>query len=97
EKARQKDVDARWSEKNGVKHYGYKNHVKVDSRSKLIDRFTVTDASVHDSQALEALLAKGDPVTCADSAYTGKSCEAVFAGLEVEARPIERAYRNRPL
>jgi transposase, IS5 family len=96
-KARQKDVDARWSKKNGERYYGYKNHVKVDSRSKLIDDFTVTDASVHDSNALDALIAKGDPVTYVDSAYTGPRCEQLFTERKVEAKPIERAYRNKPL
>ena len=96
-KARQKDVDARWTKKNGERYYGYKNHVKVDSRSKLIEDFTVTDASVHDSSALEELIAAGDPVTYVDSAYTGPRCEHIFAGRKVEAKPIERAYRNKPL
>jgi IS5 family transposase len=96
-KARQKDVDARWTKKNGERYYGYKNHVKVDSRSKLIEGYTVTAASVHDSQALEELIAEGDPVTYVDSAYTGAPCEQVFAERKVEAKPIERAWRNKPL
>ena len=96
-KARQKDVDARWTSKNGQRHYGYKNHVKVDSRSKLIEDFTVTAASVHDSQALEELIAEGDPTTYVDSAYTGARCEKIFAERKVPAKPIERAYRNKPL
>jgi IS5 family transposase len=96
-KARQKDVDARWTKKNGERYYGYKNHVKVDSRSKLIDAFTVTDASVHDSNALDALIAEGDPVTYVDSAYTGPRCAQLFTERKVEAKPIERAYRNKPL
>jgi IS5 family transposase len=94
---RQKDLDARWTKKNNEKHYGYKNHVKVDSKSKLIDDFTVTDASVHDSQALEELLADGDPTTWVDSAYAGAACEAVFHGKGVSAKVIERAWRNKPL
>jgi IS5 family transposase len=49
-KLRQKDTDARWTKKNDEKHYGYKNHVKVDKTSKLIVTYSVTDASVHDSQ-----------------------------------------------
>ena len=97
EKVRQKDVDARWTIKNGQRYYGYKNHVKVDSRSKLIEDFAVTPASVHDSQVLEKLIAKGDPTTYVDSAYTGAECEAIFEARAVEARPIERAYRNKPL
>src|SRR3972149_6617387 len=43
----QKDIDARWTKKNGKSYYGYKDHIKVDEKSKLIDTYTVTDASVH--------------------------------------------------
>ena len=96
-KARQKDMDARWTKKNGERYYGYKNHVKVDSRSKLIEDFTVTAASVHDSNALEELIVEGDPTTYVDSAYTGERCEQLFAERKVTAKPIERAYRNKPL
>ncbi len=57
----------------------------------------VTPGSVHDRQALAELLADGDPTTYVDSAYTGAGCEAVFAAHHVEAKPIERASRNKPL
>lgn len=94
---RQKDVDARWARKHGVRYYGYKNHLKVDTRSKLITAFTVTEASVHDSHALAELLTEGDPTTYVDSAYTGGRCAEVFAGRKVEAKPIQRAYGKHPL
>jgi IS5 family transposase len=48
-KKRQKDIDARWTKKNGKPYYGYKNHVTVDVKHKLIRGYEVTDASVHDS------------------------------------------------
>jgi len=32
-KLSQKDLDARWTKKNGVSYYGYKDHVVVDARS----------------------------------------------------------------
>jgi len=54
QKARQKDVDARWTSQNGQRHFGYKNHVKVDSKSKLTEDFAVTPASVHDSNVLKS-------------------------------------------
>ena len=101
QKARQKDVDARWTKKNGERYYGCKNHVKVDSRSKpfgklraerLIENFTVTPASVHESNALDELIAEGDPTTYVDSAYTGARCEAIFSAKKVAAKPIERTY-----
>ena len=52
-KRRQKDTDARWTKKHGKSPYGYKNHVNVDRRHKLVRRYQVTDAAVHDSQAAE--------------------------------------------
>ena len=48
----QKDVDVRWTHNNDVAYYGYKNHTKVDAKSKFIDRKFVKDDSVHESQAL---------------------------------------------
>lgn len=71
-----KDIDARWTKKNHQSYYGYKDHVKVDAKSKLITKYKVTDASVHDSQPLKDLLDetdKGETVH-ADSAYTGQGC-----------------------
>jgi len=55
-KLAQKDVDARWTKKNNTVFYGYKNHIKADTKTKLIEEYTVTDASVHDSQPIEQLL-----------------------------------------
>lgn len=70
-KLRQKDTDARWTKKNNVTFYGYKDHAKVDAESKLITTYSVTDASVHDSQALLGLLDSNDKALFADSAYSG--------------------------
>ena len=55
-KLAQKDIDARWTKKNGVSHYGYKNHVNTDVGYGFIRRYVVTDAAVHDSRVLGELL-----------------------------------------
>ncbi len=55
-KKRQKDVDARWVKKNGQNHYGYKNHLGIDVKHKLIRAYEVTPASTHDSNVFERLL-----------------------------------------
>jgi len=55
-KRRQKDVDARWTKKNDKTYFGYKNHICVDVDNKIIRKFEVTDASVHDSRMTEKLL-----------------------------------------
>jgi IS5 family transposase len=96
-KRRQKDVDARWTKKNGERHYGYKNHVKADVQSKLIESYAVTDASVHDSQMLEPLVDGTEGEVYADSAYRSAEAETMLAKKEVNSRIHERAYRNRPL
>ena len=74
---RQKDEDARWTKKHGKSHYGYKNHINVDKEHKLIRRYAVTDASVHDSQMFDALLDEenGDRSVWADSAYRSEARE----------------------
>ena len=49
-------MDARWTKKNNSTFYEYKNHVKADTKTKLIEEYIVTDASVHDSHGMEQLL-----------------------------------------
>jgi len=94
-----KDIDARWTKKNNENYYGYKNHAKVDAKSKFINTYIVTDASVHDSQALDALLNEKDKDQSlyADSAYTGEDQENVITKYEMKNEVHEKGYRNRPL
>lgn len=69
-KRRQKDVDARWTKKNGKTYYGYKNHISVDVKYKLIRDYAVTDAAQHDSKVFEEILAENTSRDVwADSAY----------------------------
>ena len=98
-KKKHKDIDARWTKKNGETFFGYKNHAKVDTKSKFIDNYTVTDASVHDSQALDDLLTEEDKGQDlhADSAYTGEDQNKVIEKYEVVNKVHEKGYRNKPL
>lgn len=90
---RQKDMDAKWAKKNNETHFGYKDHIKADAESKLIVSYSVTAASVHDSQPAPGLLnADEDKVFFADSAYEGV---AVPEG--VEAAVCEKGHRGHPL
>jgi transposase, IS5 family len=98
-KLAQKDVDARWTKKNGISYFGYKNHVKVDSKSKLITMYEVTDASVHDSQPLGDLLEQMDSgqELYADSAYTGAEQDTVISQRQMKNKVCEKGRRNHPL
>jgi IS5 family transposase len=95
----QKDIDARWTKKNFVTFFGYKNHIKADTKTKLIEKYIVTDASVHDSQVIEELLTekdRGQPLY-ADSAYGGEDQQKVYKKKEMDDQVHEKGYRNKPL
>ena len=79
--------------------YVYKNHAKVDVKSKLIDEYVVTNASVHDSQPLDDLLDNRDKEQdlYADSAYTGENQDATIAKYEMVNKVCEKGYRGHPL
>ena len=98
-KLSQKDTDARWTKKNGQNYYGYKNHIKVDSKSKIIKSYSVTSANVHDSQELEGLLDGNDTgqLVYADSAYRSDEIEKVLKKKKLRSCIHEKGYRNHPL
>ena len=95
----QKDKDARWTKKNEENFYGYKNHVSVDRKHKIIRRYAETDASVHDSQRLDEILDKSNTSNevWADSAYRSVETEAKLTEKGYKSRIHRRGARNHPL
>ena len=98
-KKAQKDVDARWTKEHGKSYLGYKNHVNIDRKHKLMRRDTVTNAAVHDSQTLDALLDPHNPASnvWADTAYRSKETEEKLAQNGLRSRIHRRASRGKPL
>ena len=82
----QKDLDARWVQKNGVNHYGCKNNICINVEHGFIRRYAVTPANIHDSQMLQMLFDPEniDDYVWADSGYEGKCFEDLlnFGGFE---------------
>ncbi len=95
-KLAQKDTDARWAKKNDETHFGYKDHVKCDADSKLITEYSVTDASVHDSQRFTDFIDGTDKAAYADSAYSSKKI-AESLPEKCENKICEKGSRNHPL
>ena len=95
-----KDTEARWLKKNGVSHFGYKNHLAVDRATKLITNWEVSPASVHDSQVFEVLLdahpPKGHEVY-ADRAYRSKERLSGLRKKGFKSRITYKARRGQPL
>jgi transposase, IS5 family len=98
-KRSQKDTDARWTKKHGKSHYGYKNHVNVDRMHKLIRRYHVTNAALHDSQAVDELLMRGNTASgvWADAAYRSEEIEAKLKARGFTSRIHRKGKRGKPL
>ncbi len=98
-KLSQKDTDARWTKKNKETVYGYKNHVRADAEFVLITDYTVSSASVHDSQELPNLVneTKSAEAIFADSAYKSTKTDERLAEMGIENFIHEKGARNRPL
>jgi IS5 family transposase len=98
-KKRQKDTEARWTTKGSTKYFGYKNHIKVDMKSKMITRYKTTSANVHDSQVLEKLIDTDDAnqELYADSAYRSQEMEAELKEKGIVSCIHEKGYRAHPL
>ena len=98
-KKRQKDIDARWTQKAGQNHYGYKNHIDIDVKHKLIRDYEVTPASVHDSQVFEGLLDEDNSSrdVFADSAYSKAEKRQALAMQGFRNHIQRKGYRYKKL
>jgi IS5 family transposase len=98
-KLAQKDTYAMWTKKGNETHYGYKDHVKVDKKSKVIVDFSVTAASVHDINEFEGIIDGDDKEVWLDSGYA--SAEHVARIMkkypDIILHICEKGYRNAPL
>ena len=97
----QKDCDARWTKKNDVSYFGYKDHGLVDEEYKFVRDYEVTDASVHDSQPYLEVMpeepAYADQEAFADSAYVGEKIDTELKRRGFLPMICEKGYRNKPL
>lgn len=95
----QKDTDARWTKKNDEKFYGYKNHVNVDAKHKLIREYAVTPANVHDSQVFKDILYPFNTSRdiYADSAYSSDEHNELLKEQLYNNRIHKKGRRGAPL
>jgi IS5 family transposase len=99
-KLSQKDVDARWYQKRGQNYFGYKNHISIDKKSKLIKDFDITSANVYDGIGGIPLIQRMKPgeTVYADSAYSN-SIEFVkkLKYKKLKSKLCSKGYKSRPL
>jgi IS5 family transposase len=113
-KLRQKDRDARWTvkytkakanEESGprvdlaVPAFGYKNHLGIDRRHRLIRRWRVTDAARHDGALLPELIDTTNTASdvWADTAYRSQANEKFLAGRLLRSQIHRRKPKGKPM
>ncbi len=96
-KLAQKDTDARWAKKNNELHFGYKNHINADEKTKFITKYSVTSASSHDSTEIKNIVDKTDNRLHADSAYRSKKIEEYLESINCQSYVHEKCYTNNLL
>ena len=95
---RQKDMEARWTEKHDQKYFGYKDHVSADVEHKIIRDFEVTSAEVHDSQVFGEILSENSNQSVwADSAYRSENNEVLLEAMSYRSQVHQKARRGKPL
>ena len=96
----QKDTEARWFKTHGVSHFGYKSHIAVDQATKVITKWEVSPAPVHDSQVFAVLLDAHPPKGHEVSAVRAYRSGERISGLRKKGftpRITYKARRGRPL
>src|SRR5271154_1031222 len=113
-KLRQKDRDARWTVKYtkakpsedgaprvdlAVPAFGYKNHIGIDRRHRLIRSWAATDASRHDGALLPALIDKNNTASevWADPAYRSKANEKHLADNGLRSQIHRKNPKGKPM
>lgn len=95
----QRDPNATFTKKGGKNFFGYKNHVNVDRKHRLVRAYDVTTASTHDSRVFEEILDTQNSALdiWADSAYKSEKHDEVCESKAYRNKIHHRAYRNKPL
>ena len=96
---RQKDMDARWTRRHGARYFGYKDHIAIDTKHKLIRSYLVSHAAAADIHFLEPLLDKAKPEdkrVWADGAYYSKAQETSLETSGYQSRIVNRRAGKQP-
>ncbi|WP_320416379.1 transposase [Candidatus Vondammii sp. HM_W22] len=98
-KRRQKDVGALWTMKHGKTHYGYKNHISIDRKQKVIRKYAITSAEVHDSQVFKERLDENNSNggIWADSAYRSRTGSRFTGGAALPQSDSSQVDTQTPL
>ena len=83
--------------KSNEKHFGYKDHVNADEKTKLITKYSVSSASSHDSTQIKNIVDETCNKLHVNSAYRSKEIEEFLKDKNCKSFIHEKGYRSSPL
>ena len=98
-KRRQKDTDAQWTKKHNKCYYGYKDHINADVKYKIIRKYKVTPANVHDSQVIKDILDSKNTLQAVwgDSAYDSEEIAEMLKKKKIKNYINKKGCRYKKL
>ncbi len=90
----QREPDADWTRRGGLRYFGYKAHVAVDRGPGLIRRVFMTGASVNDTLAADDLLMGDEKEVWADKAYDTHARRARLQDRGIKNRICRRGNKH---
>lgn len=93
-----RDTDAGFTQKNGRTYHGYKGHIETSEKWDFVMNTTFSSATVHDSQAQDALMLWEETCLYWDSAYgMSRNKNEWYNELWIETELHEKWKRWNPL
>jgi IS5 family transposase len=72
------DPEAAWTKKDGRRTFGYKAHVALDMKSRIVRRLALTPANINETSCADALICGDERRVYADKAYDSKTRSAML-------------------
>lgn len=93
-----RDSDAGFTQKNGRTYHGYKGHIETSETGDFVMNTVFSSATVHDSQAQDALMLGEETCIYWDSAYgMSQNKNEWYNELGIQTELHEKGKRNTPL
>jgi len=93
-----RDTGADFAKRNGGKTvYGYKGHIGMDMKSKIIHSVEFTPVSTHETKMLENMLHNKEQIVIADKGFARRERKQLFRENGPVYGILDKAYPSNPL
>ena len=92
-----RDKDADFTKRGHKTIFGYKGHIGMDIKSKVIHSVEFTPVSIHDSDMFEKVLHNKENIVMADKGYANEKRKRKLRQRGIYWAVLDKAYTHRPM